>query len=168
MVLAAPSRTQTRPRRRANRGERRRGDRDARGSVVSGAVGRQSPRLLASGEPERRGTRSMPTRRSGRGVVKRPLPRSCCAETRIRAAALQRKRQERAGSSRGTGTREVVRVARFDRTHRASSPPGVRKGSWRNEGASQERARKHRLTRGTGSAGGETVREGTFSNSGST
>lgn len=117
---------------------------------MSGAVGRQSPRLLAPGEPGRRGTRSIPARRSGRDVVKRPLPRSCRAETRIRMAALLRKRWELAGSSRGTGAREVVRVARFDRTHRASSPPGGRKVSWGNEGASQSRARKHRLTRGTG------------------
>lgn len=169
MTSAAPSRTKTlaKASQTLRKRERRHGCQRLGRVVRRGKTKPTLSEIRVNPDEEDRVRTS--TRRSGSGVVKRPLPRSCSEEARLFGAPLTRKRQERAGNTRGTGTREVVRVARIDRTHRASSPPGGRKTSWWSKRAlAGKGARKHRLTRGTGQGDGETVREGTSSNSGTT
>jgi hypothetical protein len=86
--------------------EERRGDRDIRGSIATGAVGRNTP------TPYRAGRRVSglrvrivdPPKRST-GVVKRSVPRSSRAEPRLCGASTQRKLRQRTGNARGAGKR---------------------------------------------------------------
>jgi hypothetical protein len=86
--------------------EERRGDRDIRGSIATGAVGRNTP------TPYRAGRRVSglrvrivdPPKRST-GVVKRSVPRSSRAEPRLCGASTRRKSRQRTGNARGAGKR---------------------------------------------------------------
>jgi len=125
---------------------RRRGDRDVRGSVGHGTVGRKHPRSrvgrqhLSSTRPthttrhQNRVSWTDPPKRSGRRENARSPGQAC----RIPESGRRPRGESRgsvAGNMRGAGARSFVRVAEVDRTHRASCPLGDRKVSWRRNTA---------------------------------
>ena len=66
-------------------------------------------------------------------AVKRPDPRSCCAEPRLRGTSTRRKSRERAGNERGAGKRKsygwqtsIGRIARLGRREVARPRGGIR------------------------------------------
>jgi hypothetical protein len=82
------SRKRMHTRRRVRPRARGGSDRDVRGSVLSGTVGRKTPTLvikvgddLGARRSQKWKACSVAIRRSGPNVVKRSFPRSCCAET---------------------------------------------------------------------------------------
>jgi len=155
---------------------RRRADRDGKRRKRQGCQrfdpverrGKKTPTLGNRNKPgaPRQRVRTR-IRRSGAGVVKRPRPWSRRAEdSRVRAAPSSRKVRERTRNTRGSGARDVVRVAFVGRTHRASSLSGGRKASW------WQRALAGRKPQAPHDAGqgwreGETVRGSPVSKTGS-
>jgi hypothetical protein len=92
-------------------------------------VGTQRPRFASDAvRLKHEGHVSMTVRRSGPGRRENVLsPGHAVRSPRLRGASPPRKRRERAGNTRGAGTRSFVWVAEIGRMHRASFTPGGRK-----------------------------------------
>jgi len=123
---------------RDRRKERGRGDRDVRGSIAEGAVGRQRPRSgrikrNAPPLPEAKSKGSPPSRsaKAVSGVVKRPVLRSSRAEPRLCEVSTRRKPRKRAGNARGAGARSFVSGGRSRSDASRVLPAGRSKASWR-------------------------------------
>jgi len=117
-------------RRRAKRGGRGRGDRNARGSIAASAMGRQSP-CPDLGKPEWWGSRLNvdPPKRWGRHETPSPPVMLRGGQDSAKPPCTERCRSE--PGTREMRVHEVVRMADVGRTHRASSLLGGRKASWR-------------------------------------
>jgi len=88
VVSAAPSHSSPLAKAIGKTSGRRRGDRDVRGSIMKGAVGRQRPRSARLAERRQtteatNGSRSFGSAEAVSGVVKRSVPRSSRAEPRL-------------------------------------------------------------------------------------
>jgi len=152
-------------------GGRGRGDRGVRGTVGRGLRGKKTPTLPPSpgrskpgrreaSEMQLRGARRvLSTHQSGSGVVKTlgPPVKPHRAQTRWGAHA-GKLAVVNAGSTRGDGYTQFVRVAEVDRTHCASCLLGGRKSSWHDR-ALARRKLEAPPDAGHGWREGEPVRE---------
>jgi hypothetical protein len=134
-------------------------DGGVRGSVASGAVGRQRPRSVHAKQREFEAKRvRMQSAEAVSGVVKTPGPPVSRAELKNSVGCSCGESRIVSRERARYGCRSIVQVAEVGRTHRASCPPDVRKGMWWEE---QDASRRE--ARGTADAGheprkGETVR----------
>lgn len=136
VVSAAPSRSSPLAKAIGKTGGRRRGDRDARGSITKGAVGRQRPRSarLASLPDDRshEWLASFWIRRSGLGRRETlgPPVKSRRAQT-LRGAHAVKAAEANAGNARGAGARSFVSGGRSRSDASRVLPAGRSKASWR-------------------------------------